>query len=342
MKQKPGFPAGLRNLIASSGSRLVTSYACLLVALIVVRAWIGDRGTVLFALNSLFLYAFAPLPLVAAAAVVLRRVSFFLVALVGGAVWVGFWGELFVPRAAEGSPAGRRLVVLSYNALGYSSDAADTIRVIAESQADVVALHELNPETAAVIERELQVAYPHRWLEPRPGVTGGGILSKLPFTRESRRFSEGWIGPPMSVVLDVRGTAVGFVRFHAVAGPGHVPEREEQARELANLAQARARPLIVAGDLNATDQNGAYAIVAQHLRDAWRDAGSGFGHTFPGVPTAEVGGSRPVILGLPVPLWLVRIDYVFHSDELRATGARTAWYGGASDHRGVVATLTLP
>jgi endonuclease/exonuclease/phosphatase family metal-dependent hydrolase len=101
--------------------------------------------------------------------------------------------------------------------------------------------------------------------------------------------------------------------------------------------------LIVAGDLNATDQNHAYELIANELHDAWRRVGFGFGHTFPGHPTRDEGGSRPSILGLSSPLWLIRIDYIFHSQELEATSARLGLYPGpgGSDHRGVVATLTL-
>ncbi len=131
------------------------------------------------------------------------------------------------------------------------------------------------------------------------------------------------------------------MRFHASSGPGFLREREEQARALAALAQARRGPLIIAGDLNATDQNRAYQIIAQELADAWRRAGWGWGHTFPGSPTAALGGSRPTVLGVPVPMWLIRIDYIFYSRELDAISARLAPTSDASDHRGVVATLTL-
>ena len=324
-----------------TASRLAAGYAALLGVLVVIRLFVADRSALLFALNSLFLYAFAPLPLVALAGLVFRRLVFLAIALGGLLVWCGFWGELFLPRAST-QRAERRLVVLSYNALGFNHDVNDTVHVIEDSGADLVALQELNPETAGVIERRLGTAYPYRWLDPRPGVTGGGILSKLPFTREHSAALAGyWVGTPMVAAVDFSGTQFTFVRFHAVAGPALFREREQQARALAAFARARRGPLVLAGDLNATDQNRAYAIVAEQLRDAWRQAGWGFGHTFPGRPTAEVGGSRPVILGLPVPLWLVRIDYVFHSDDLRTAATRLALYGGASDHRGVVATLAF-
>lgn len=328
-------------LTATTASWTVAGYGALLTVLVLLRLFVGDRTTLLFAINSLLLYAFVPLPLIGLMAVAFRRISFVAITVIGVLVWSGFWGDLFLPRY-EAAPAKRRLIVLSYNALGFNLDAADTVHVVEDSSADLIALQELNPETATVIDRELHAAYPYRWLEPRVGVTGGGILSKHPFTRARPDTLPGtWVGTPMVAVVDFQGTPLTFIRFHAVSGPALFRQREQQARALAMLAQSRRGPLIVAGDLNATDQNRAYTIIAEHLRDAWRHAGWGFGHTFPGQPTPRFGGSRPVILGVPVPMWLVRIDYVFHSQELEAVDARLAAYDGASDHRGVIATLAL-
>jgi endonuclease/exonuclease/phosphatase (EEP) superfamily protein YafD len=322
---------------------LAGSYALLLAALILLRLTIGDRTEILFALNALLLYGFLPLPCVLVAGVALRRTDILAVAGLGVVAWSGFWGELFVPRASPAVAGHTRIVVLSYNALGFSRAPADTVSIVRDSRADLVALQELNPETAALIERELGTAYPYRWLDPRSGVTGGGILSKHPLTRATPETLPGsWVGTPMIATVDVSGTELTFVRFHASAGSMFLRRREEQARALAAFAESRRGPLIVAGDLNATDQNGAYAVITRHLRDSWREVGWGFGHTFPGEPTPELGGSRPTLLGVPVPMWLIRIDYIFHSDDLEAVDAQLAPYSGASDHRGVVATLALP
>jgi endonuclease/exonuclease/phosphatase (EEP) superfamily protein YafD len=68
-------------------------------------------------------------------------------------------------------------------------------------------------------------------------------------------------------------------------------------------------------------------------RDAYREAGAGFGHTFP----APRDGQRS---GLPLGLrFTVRLDYVYHSTHFRAIAARVAEWDGGSDHLAVVATL---
>jgi len=327
--------------VAERSRWIALAYAALLVVLLIVRLAIGDRTLWLFIVNAFFLYAFLPLPLLLVAALLTRRAIVVGVFVLAAAVWAWFWGALFLP-AGQLHAAGPRLVVLAYNMLGFNRDVDDTLRIIRESAADLVALQELNPETAHAIERELATVYPYRVLEPQIGVDGEGLLSKNPMGRATTGVSrDAWTVPPLTVDLTVDRTRITVVAFHTDAGPDHVAVRERQARTLAEYARRRRTPLVFVGDLNATDQNGAYTLVAEEMRDSWREAGRGFGHTFPGQPGRQVGGSRPTILGVPAPLWLIRIDFIFHSPDLVALEAKTAPYYGRSDHRGVLATLAI-
>ena len=321
--------------------RLSYVYAAGLAAVLGVRFGLGDPSPLPFAINAFLLYFFVPLPVVLIAGIFKGRRDLVLIAAAGAAVWAFLWGGLFLPRAPGGSTA-HSLVVLSYNAFGYNLDTSQTIRVIEDSAADVVSLSELNPENAAAIERELKQLYPYQWLLPKPGVGGSGILSKHRFDRIPQPLgNHGWIGEPQGIELTLGHQRVTVVGFHALAGPDSVVRREQQARALADFAERQPGPLVLAGDLNATDQNSAYAAVASQLKDAWREAGHGFGHTFPAPSFASPRGARAAILAGLIPPWLVRIDYVFCSSELEAIDARVTESSGGSDHRGVIATLVL-
>ena len=89
-------------------------------------------------------------------------------------------------------------------------------------------------------------------------------------------------------------------------------------------------PLLVVGDFNATDRmpilNGYRAV----LTDAFREAGFGFGFSFPYNATFRS-------ISLPS---LVRLDYIFHDTSWRTL---RSWMGQAdgADHRYVVADLVL-
>jgi endonuclease/exonuclease/phosphatase family metal-dependent hydrolase len=116
-------------------------------------------------------------------------------------------------------------------------------------------------------------------------------------------------------------------------------EREHQAQLVTQFAAQVETPLIVTADFNATDQNQAYRIITRQLNDSWREAGWGFGHTFPGGPIPDL--PRPMVAGHPIPMWVARIDYIFYSNNLEAIEARLGVWDGVSDHRPVIAVLEL-
>ena len=91
-------------------------------------------------------------------------------------------------------------------------------------------------------------------------------------------------------------------------------------------------PYVVAGDFNTSNFSNLYSIMATHLVDSFREAGIGFGMTWPVAAYAKLPKFLPPLL---------RIDYIWHSSALRAT---TAWVGDTvgSDHFPVTAALTLP
>ncbi|MGC4046740.1 MAG: endonuclease/exonuclease/phosphatase family protein [Armatimonas sp.] len=82
-------------------------------------------------------------------------------------------------------------------------------------------------------------------------------------------------------------------------------------------------PKIICGDFNTPPRGVEYARLTRDLDDAFAESGKGFGWSYP--------ANRP----------LLRIDYIFTAGGSRAVEANTrAW--PYSDHRPVVATVTLP
>jgi len=100
------------------------------------------------------------------------------------------------------------------------------------------------------------------------------------------------------------------------------------------FVRLQTAPVIVVGEFNATPTNREYGILTSVLHDAWANAGTGLGHTFP----SEV---RPNLFGIDVPRHLVRLDYVFYSPHWTAIDARIVPSEPGSDHRPVSATLQL-
>jgi endonuclease/exonuclease/phosphatase (EEP) superfamily protein YafD len=323
-------------------ARLVTLarvYLTALTAWALARLLLGDRSPVLYMLNALAEFYFWPLPAALVIGLAARRREVWAGSLAGLALFAALYGRQWLPKPVPVRAAGAHVVVMTSNLLGFNDHAEAVVAALRAANADVVALQELNPVNAAAIAHELRGVYPYQVLDPLDGVEGSGVISRFPLRRTGETLPGPWVGIPHVLALEVEGQAVTFVRFHAWAGVMNSPMREQQARALAAFAAAHAGPLIVAGDLNAAVTNAAYTLLAGRLQDGWPEAGWGFGHTFPGA--ASFGSSRPVVGGVAAPMWMVRIDYVFHSDALTAVAARLGPHDGYSDHRPVMVELVL-
>ncbi len=323
---------------------------------VVLYALVGDRWWWMFLLCSLAFYLFLPLLVVPVVAHATR--SSLLWAGFGLAVvlWVVLYGGLyFAPPRVDAAPTSPTLRVMTYNMLRHNEDGTAVVAAITASDADVVAIQELNVPVAGAIARDLHDQYPYQLLEPGIDRAGMGILSRYPLSSTDDHMPGGWISPPQIVRVTppdappitlfnvhLSSTSLGYggnVRLNPEQIEQSIRAREQQVRTLLATVKQQPTPVVVLGDFNTTELSYAYQMLRDELHDAWRVAGYGAGHTFPGASTP--GGSRPRVLGIPVPGWLVRIDYVFYSDEWQALRAVQGPWDGQSDHRPVLADLAL-
>jgi vancomycin resistance protein VanJ len=311
-----------------------------------LRTLFGDRWWWLFSLNTFAEFLFVPLPAVFVAAWLARRRR----------LWMGFgavvalgmhhYGRMWWPKFPPAQGGDVTVTAMTFNMLGSNQHPEGVVATIHSSGADVVALQELNPPAAARIQRDLAAAYPYQVLNPREGDSGMGVISRYPLQHIDAALPGDWIGTPQVLSLNLHGIPITLLHVHvrssdlgATDGMATVRERERQTRTLADFAAMHSEPLIVLGDFNTTDQSVAYATLASVLADSWREVGWGPGHTFPGADSP--GSSRHRVVGILIPKWLIRIDYIFHSPQWRAREARIGPWDGVSDHRPVVARLGL-
>ncbi|HEY48394.1 MAG: hypothetical protein AMJ88_19130 [Anaerolineae bacterium SM23_ 63] len=339
----------IKNTIRRYVIALAWVYYTLLILWAALYFVTGDRYGIMAIINSLALYIFLPLPLVLPLAIIFRRRELWIGFAVGVILFTWLWGGLFLPRTPQPRTDDQSLSVMTYNVLGTHQQTAPAIKLIRTEDADVVFLQEVNTALAKALEEELSEQYPYQYLDPHDDVTGMGTISKFPIHPTGETLPLKWVGIPQILTLDWDGQDIKLINFHmwatGLASPKIIAlnyrAREAQALFLADFVRIAAyqNPVIVAGDANFTDLSDAYKLVTDVLIDSWRVAGFGFGHTTPGCDRS--GGSRPHFYGIPVPRWLVRIDYVFHSNHFATAEARLAQFDGVSDHRGVIAKLVL-
>lgn len=348
---------GVRLWLTSGLIALAYSYFVGLFAWALLRYLFGDRWWWLFLLSSLAAYLFAPLCLIPFVAFATRRSDLWVGSGLGFILWATLYGALFFPgtgfvQAAQ--PDSAALTIMSYNMLRHNHASEYVLAAIQSADADVVTLQELNVSTAEAIRHKLSAIYPYQILVPGVDSPGMGVLSRYPLYDTGETLPGRWIGIPQILTLDFIGTQITLFNIHAIStsmGYGgnlriepekmeaSIWEREQQIHILMDAVAAHHNPVIVTGDFNTGDQSEAYAIVTRRLKDAWREAGWGLGHTFPGADIP--GSSRPAIGGIRIPKWLIRIDYIFHSDDWHAINAQIGPWDGRSDHRPVIAELVL-
>jgi endonuclease/exonuclease/phosphatase family metal-dependent hydrolase len=98
--------------------------------------------------------------------------------------------------------------------------------------------------------------------------------------------------------------------------------RGQQARVIAHLVDSTNCPVVLCGDFNDTPGTYTYETLKGNLTDGFAEAGSGFGATFKGFYN------------------LLRIDYIFHSPEMKATDYQVIPFE-MSDHNPVYMEANL-
>lgn len=232
--------------------------------------------------------------------------------------------------------------LLDANLFGPTNIGDDLLQEIARRDPDIILLQELTPPVERRLTALLGIRYPCQVLNPQVGTTGMGIYAKFPCTERQRQQQYFAAGLPQFVELKLP-TDLHLVVANVHTNPPHViPDsidgegllstmgqtvslRERHAENLlVELSRLPADGQIVAGDFNATIRNRVYDIMVRRgmLQDVWSGANPLIGGTWPNTSVSALS-------------WLVRLDFVFHSESLLTLLAENLDTAGGSDHRGI-------
>ena len=224
-----------------------------------------------------------------------------------------------------------RLRVLVYNVHGFRAGIDRVAEVVARFEPDLVFLNETGGRwRLRRFARELGMrAAADPWSPFRRRVKDA-VLVRPPWRVRGHRLvrfdpSE-WFLPRGALVAEVARDGCGCTAIATHLGL-RPRERNAHARELVGLVDRAEHPVIVGGDLNEPPDGRAFGILAERLWDAWLLGGDVAGETFPATEATA------------------RIDVVFVSEGIRVERVLVPADEGvrsASDHRPVVAELTLP
>jgi vancomycin resistance protein VanJ len=250
-----------------------------------------------------------------------------------------------IPRLPE-PPGGTGFRVLDLNtgAAHRLNDPTGIIRLVESASPDLICLVEARPDTLNTVGQAILTPYPYQ-----AGAGAIFVLSRFPLSDVWR--DEKLPGTKdnlqVTVEIDRRLVDLSVVHFQQPAAlPGlragigslmragshfSTTARDEAVDQVLQRLRHRSGSQLLVGDFNLTPTSAAYRRLSAELHDAYRAGGWGLGYTFP--------ESRPV-MGLDLAFPVIRIDYIFHTPDLRTLRA-WAWPESPSDHLPVVADLVF-
>lgn len=290
---------------------------------------IGERLIVIAWLNNGAYLLWAGAIILIIPCIIFRRVRLLAWMILPTLVFTVNYLPMYFSRPVSPPPDSQPLTILTYNINLSPPDIQGITDDIRRIDADIVAIQELTVNAATRFEAELSTQYPYRAFHPIVGFHGQGVLSKYPIT--SDEFWKVYLGH-QRVTIDFNGTEIAVYNVH----PVHhilpfwgfdIRPRTEEVNLFLEKAAHDDIPILIVGDMNMTDQSGDYQRITRIYQDSYRHVGYGMGTTFPA--------------HIPLLPSLVRIDYVFHSEEFTAIQADVLRSTGGSDHRPLVVELAL-
>jgi len=257
------------------------------------------------------------------------------------------YGALFLPQTP---PTYRTdlppIKVMTFNMWSGSRQLATAQTIADNGYPDIVALQETTAYHARLVQTVVGDRYPYSYFENTLDGRGIATLSRYPLTPlridtlldlNCRIFRVAYRADRTFMLYNCRPRSSNLENFFNDGQPMAQQVRESfrirklLSERLVAQIQASHEPALLIGDFNATDQSDSYQILYQALHDAHREAGWGFGHTYP--------ASSILWRGLPIPGRQLRIDMIWHTAEFVALTSYVSATYGESDHRPVIAQL---
>jgi endonuclease/exonuclease/phosphatase (EEP) superfamily protein YafD len=312
-------------------------YAGLSLLYIVGRFTVGEQWTFIEVGDSLTPAILLPVCVLLPLVLLQKRWRLAAVLLPALVMLVVHYAPFFLPDEKSVPDDALRLRILTFNIGSRVDDYPRMMALIRSVDADIVAVQELLSAPAAELSAGLSDVYPYRALNPIDIFAGGvGIFSRYPVS-DDRYLSDMSLGGQRTRIALSDMQAITLMNVHPVSpriiGGYNSSRRSTEIDFLLGVAAQENNPVLLTGDFNLTDLTDDYGKIAPFYGDAFKDAGTGFGTTFPNLGKF----ARP--LGLVPPL--IRIDYVFFSAEWIAIDAHVLPDSAGSDHYPLFAELAL-
>lgn len=341
-------PMSLPNSLLVIANILIGLYFAGLALYLVLRLLTGDRYWQIALLNNSAPYVVLPV-LPSFLVALLLRSPLLLIAALSFLIICAIWFAPYILPKPRQLPANSTIRVITFNMWGGNPMQAELTAWLRSQNADIVLLQEVPLGYERKHIADMGSIYPYFYRQQTPGRWWtNAVLSKFPITTITDLDSDNQSpSTRQRLVLELSGRQIALYSIHLTftkRAPrirtktwsilNSITSYDESHRNqeidcLLSELSCETLPYIMAGDFNMSAQSVKYQELAARMYDSFREAGHGLGGTWPN------GG----VLNLPrfVPP-LLRIDYIWHSDHLRAITANVGPDIG-SDHHPVIVEL---
>lgn len=325
-------------------------YAVGLLLHLVMRVLFRDRFPWLALLNNFTPWYFLPLIICLPLALLQQARWLAVLMLVLAGIAVAWFGPYYLPRRSRKSAGNPGLRVLAFNIWGDNPCKPELGTLMRQIDADLVFLQEVPQSFIHNELPRLLDIYPHQFAPIAEGGWWNSVtLSHYPII-DCEDLLTWQIGVPAlhKVVVDVNGRLVSAYNAHMTVpfklrGAGSFfgaigralrydeSERRRLIAQMLDYVKTERNPCMVAGDFNMSCYSESHQHIANTMVDSFREAGRGFGWTWP-------FSSADTHFKMQYPL--LRIDYIWHSRDLSAVEAhRQPAFG--SDHLPLYANIQI-
>ncbi|MCO8272011.1 endonuclease/exonuclease/phosphatase family protein [Actinoplanes sp. TRM 88003] len=240
-----------------------------------------------------------------------------------------------LPDRDKGPATGVPVSVMTVNMFIGAADPAAVVRLVRENDVAILAVQEFTPESAAGLQAAgIDALLPHHALADEIGTTGSGLYSRFPLTGQASRRGDGGGLQDGNLqayaTIQVPGAGGVFVESAHPLAPYALRAENAWRADLDSYPHPDrgSGPTMLLGDFNSTlDHQPLRELIAHGYRDAAATTGHGL-----------IGTWGPYA-GLPIPP--VTLDHILVDKRIGVRDTEVHDVEG-SDHRAVVATVTLP
>ncbi len=323
----------LRRIGMNTYIALVGGYGLNTTLYLLLRAIIGERWNIIGLFNSYFHLLILPAVILLPLSLLLRRRWLVIELAAPFFFFISTYGGQFLPHSINVPAEAPSLHLLSFNINKDNKQVDQMIRIIRESNADVVTIQELSPWLAQAADEQLAQLYPYRALHPQEDFSGQGVLSRYPLSNDE--FWQINLGH-QRVQFDWNGQNITLFNVHPIHPLRGLhfdgQARAEEINDVLRRAETVTDPLLIVGDFNMTNLSDDYGRVTDRYADTYEQIGWGMGFGFPNFAVAFHIRFVPP---------LARIDYIFHDAHFQPIEIHVGNDSGGSDHFPVYATLAL-